>query len=210
MWLASYCVHYGKLYWKKCADWTYYHFLDGELGSNHLSRQWVQSTFSHKPYFMNEENIIRYRPSQTEPALRGTYDDVEKILFDDRRGSPFTHDKDVADTLVTDLSHILHFDANTRHHESITILSPRDWHPSKCSQQENTVCILDERFFATHPRSAKRIAFIEQYAKHYGITIYKGNLDTIISSLLQANKHITLYETRNPYYREAYEHASQL
>ena len=152
---------------------------------------------------------MRYRPGQTEPALRGAYEDVEKILFDDRRISTLAHDNDVSDTLVTDLSHILHFDANTRQQESITILSPRDWHPSKCSKPENTVCILDERFFAIHPRSAKRIAFIEQYAKHYGITIYKGNLDTILSSLHQANKHITLYETRNPYYREAYEQAIQ-
>jgi deoxyribodipyrimidine photo-lyase len=29
--LASYMSHRQKLYRKKCADWTYYHFLDGEL-----------------------------------------------------------------------------------------------------------------------------------------------------------------------------------
>jgi deoxyribodipyrimidine photo-lyase len=31
MWLASYRTHYAKMHWKKLADRTYYHFLDGEL-----------------------------------------------------------------------------------------------------------------------------------------------------------------------------------
>ena len=29
--LASYLIHRQHLYRKKLADWTYYHFLDGEL-----------------------------------------------------------------------------------------------------------------------------------------------------------------------------------
>jgi deoxyribodipyrimidine photo-lyase len=84
MWLASYMTHYQKLNHRKCADWTYYHFLDGELGSNHLSWQWVQSTFAHKPYFMNEENLTRYGRF-TDPIYRGEYEQVEAKLFDPKR-----------------------------------------------------------------------------------------------------------------------------
>ena len=62
MWLASRCSHRAKLNRKKCADWTYYHFVDGELSANHLSRQWVYSTFANKPYYMNEDNLQKYRP----------------------------------------------------------------------------------------------------------------------------------------------------
>ncbi len=56
MWLASYLTHFGRLHWKLLADWTYYHFLDGDLASNHLSWQWVASTFSSKPYFFTSQN----------------------------------------------------------------------------------------------------------------------------------------------------------
>jgi deoxyribodipyrimidine photo-lyase len=67
---ASYWTHYAKIHRKKLADRTYYHFIDGELGSNHLSWQRVQSTFSHKPYFMNEENLTRYRPGSSDALYR--------------------------------------------------------------------------------------------------------------------------------------------
>lgn len=67
--LAAAFVHGYKLYRKKCADWTYYHFLDGELGSNHLSWQWVASTFSHKPYYMNEDNLHKYRKKTITDTL---------------------------------------------------------------------------------------------------------------------------------------------
>jgi len=60
--LASWVCHWAKIDWKKCADWTYYHFIDGELAANHLSRQRVNSTFANKAYFMNEENLQKYRP----------------------------------------------------------------------------------------------------------------------------------------------------
>ncbi|MDZ4878442.1 MAG: hypothetical protein CLLPBCKN_007877 [Chroococcidiopsis cubana SAG 39.79] len=36
------------------------HLLDGDPASNNMSWQWVASTFSHKPYFFNRENLERY------------------------------------------------------------------------------------------------------------------------------------------------------
>lgn len=60
MWLASYIVHHLKIDWRQAADWFEAHLLDGDIASNHLSWQWVASTFSSKPYYFNKENLARY------------------------------------------------------------------------------------------------------------------------------------------------------
>lgn len=205
MWLASYRTHYAKIHWKKLADWTYYHFLDGELGSNHLSRQWVQSTFSHKPYFMNEENLARYLPWTSDPIYRWTYEEVEKRLFDTTRKSDYQYQMDIHDSLITDISSYDIFLAEKREYTSITILTPWDWHPDKITDPTHTICILDESFFTQHPWSKKRLAFIQWYATLYWVQIYRGNIYDIIQNLALAWKNICLYDTRNPFYRQTYE-----
>ena len=60
MWLSSYIVHHRKVDWRAAADWFEAHLIDGDIASNHLSWQWVASTFSSKPYFFNKENLSRY------------------------------------------------------------------------------------------------------------------------------------------------------
>ncbi len=60
MWFASYVVHHLKIDWREAADWFEAHLLDGDLASNHLSWQWIASTFSSKPYYFNKENLERY------------------------------------------------------------------------------------------------------------------------------------------------------
>jgi len=60
MWFASYVVHHLKIDWREAADWFESKLLDGDLASNHLSWQWVASTFSSKPYYFNKENLGRY------------------------------------------------------------------------------------------------------------------------------------------------------
>jgi deoxyribodipyrimidine photo-lyase len=68
MWLASYCVHLRKVHWRAGADWLYAHLLDGDLPSNHLSWQWVASTFSSKPYLFNAANVAKYAPQHAWKA----------------------------------------------------------------------------------------------------------------------------------------------
>jgi deoxyribodipyrimidine photo-lyase len=63
MWLASYVVHLRHVHWRTGADWLVAHLLDGDLGSNHLSWQWVAGTGSHKPNLFNAENVARYAPA---------------------------------------------------------------------------------------------------------------------------------------------------
>ena len=60
MWFAAYVVHWLKVDWREAADWFENHLLEGDKASNHLSWQWVASTFSSKPYFFNKENLARY------------------------------------------------------------------------------------------------------------------------------------------------------
>ena len=60
MWVASYIVHHRKMDWREAADWFEANLIDGDIASNHLSWQWVASTFSSKPYFFNKEIMGRY------------------------------------------------------------------------------------------------------------------------------------------------------
>ena len=68
MWLASYLVHLRRVHWRVGADWLYAHLLDGDLGSNHLSWQWVAGSFSSKPYLFNADNVARYAPAPWHSA----------------------------------------------------------------------------------------------------------------------------------------------
>jgi deoxyribodipyrimidine photo-lyase len=59
MWLASYVVHHRRVRWQAGARWFLAHLLDGDPASNNLSWQWIASTFSHRPYLFNRENLER-------------------------------------------------------------------------------------------------------------------------------------------------------
>ncbi len=60
MWLAAYLIHHRKCAWQAGAQFFYRYLLDGDPASNSLSWQWVASTFSHKPYFFNRDNVEKY------------------------------------------------------------------------------------------------------------------------------------------------------
>ena len=64
MWMAAYVVHWRRVKWQAGARWFLTHLLDGDPASNNLSWQWVASTFSHKPYFFNRENLEKYTGGQ--------------------------------------------------------------------------------------------------------------------------------------------------
>ena len=64
LWLANYIVHHRKINWREAADWFEALLLDGDIASNHLSWQWVASTFSSRPYLMNKETISRFTGNQ--------------------------------------------------------------------------------------------------------------------------------------------------
>ncbi|AFY50396.1 deoxyribodipyrimidine photolyase [Nostoc sp. PCC 7524] len=89
MWIAAYVVHWRRIRWQAGAKWFLEHLLDGDPASNNMSWQWVASTFSHKPYFFNRENLERYTKSvycQKCPLyghcdFEGSYEELEQRLF---------------------------------------------------------------------------------------------------------------------------------
>jgi deoxyribodipyrimidine photo-lyase len=87
MWLAAYIVHWRKIDWQAAADWMHDQLLDGDYASNHLSWQWIASTFSHKPYFFNQENLAKYTDNQycdtctASCPFKDSYSNLEQKLF---------------------------------------------------------------------------------------------------------------------------------
>ncbi|MEA5565295.1 FAD-binding domain-containing protein [Anabaena sp. UHCC 0399] len=89
MWLAAYVVHWRRIRWQAGAKWFLEHLLDGDPASNNMSWQWVVSTFSHKPYFFNRENLERYTkgvycqkcPLYGHCDFEGSYEELEQRLF---------------------------------------------------------------------------------------------------------------------------------
>ena len=92
LWFAAYLTHFRRVDWK--AGWAFFreHLLDGDIASNALSWQWVASTFSNKPYFMNQENIAKYSGNRwcndCEAAcpFRKSYERLERELFGGSHG----------------------------------------------------------------------------------------------------------------------------
>ena len=72
MYVASITCNIAQSHWLHPAQWLYYHLLDGDLASNHLSWQWVAGSFSTKKYYCNQENIDRY----THTEQRNTFLDL--------------------------------------------------------------------------------------------------------------------------------------
>jgi deoxyribodipyrimidine photo-lyase len=89
MWLAAYIIHWRHIQWQVGAKWFLQHLLDGDPASNNMSWQWVASTFSHKPYFFNRENLERYTkgvycrqcPLFGQCDFEGSYEHIEQRLF---------------------------------------------------------------------------------------------------------------------------------
>jgi deoxyribodipyrimidine photo-lyase len=89
MWLAAYIVHWRRIRWQSGAQWFLTHLLDGDPASNNLSWQWVASTFSHKAYIFNRENVEKYTDgefcrecaAQSHCPFDAPYDQLSQRLF---------------------------------------------------------------------------------------------------------------------------------
>jgi len=87
MWFASFVVHFRKLGWRAGERFFYRHLLDGDPASNALSWQWVASTFSHRAYLFNRENIQENGGKEwcarctAKCPFDATYPELERRLF---------------------------------------------------------------------------------------------------------------------------------
>lgn len=87
LYVAGYVCHWRRVKWQAGARWFLAHLLDGDPASNNLSWQWAASTFSHKPYFFNLENVAKFsgdninsRPESNGPLV-GSYEAIYARLF---------------------------------------------------------------------------------------------------------------------------------
>lgn len=82
LYLAGYICHWRRVKWQVGAKFFLVHLLDADLASNNLSWQWVASTFSHKPYFFNLENVQKFSGSDidTSPENNAVIDDSYEVL----------------------------------------------------------------------------------------------------------------------------------
>lgn len=88
MWMAAYVVHGRRVKWQAGARWFLSHLLDGDEASNNLSWQWCASTFSHKPYIFNRENVSknsadRFAAHQRNDPFDNSYEAIARTLFRD-------------------------------------------------------------------------------------------------------------------------------
>jgi len=87
MWFAAYVLHWLKVDWRQAADWFEQYLLDGDRASNHLSWQWIASSFGHKPYYFNKENIIKFggdrwcQQCRVRCPFDASYETLEQRLF---------------------------------------------------------------------------------------------------------------------------------
>jgi len=99
MWFAAYVIHWLKIDWRQAADWFETQLLDGDTASNHLSWQWIASSFSSKPYLFNKENLIKFggeswcQQCRVACPFEGSYEQLHQQLFTDTvaANKPVTH-----------------------------------------------------------------------------------------------------------------------
>lgn len=94
LYIAAYVCHWRRVKWQAGAQWFLTHLLDGDPASNNLSWQWVASTFAHKPYYFNLENVQNFAGPDVDTDFRrnkvlaGTYEDVAERLFPHLEAKP--------------------------------------------------------------------------------------------------------------------------
>lgn len=99
MWFAAYIIHWLKIDWRQAAAWFESQLLDGDIASNHLSWQWIASSFSSKPYLFNKENLLKFdgeswcRQCRVRCPFDASYEQLQQQLFTDVVGNekPITH-----------------------------------------------------------------------------------------------------------------------
>ena len=169
MYLASIVCNVAKSHWLLPAQWLYYHLLDGDVASNHLSWQWTCGSASSKKYYCDQANISKYTgSSQRKSYLAYDYEFIAEMDV------PDVLKETTVPELVTILpkTPFLKID-NTKStcvYNSYN-LDPQ-WHKGK---DVNRVLLLEPSHFTKYPVSKKVIDFIIALSKNIsGIQVYKG------------------------------------
>ncbi len=176
MYVASLACNIGGAHWLQPAKWMYYHLLDGDLASNHLSWQWVAGSFSSKKYYCNQENINKFtHHEQRETFLDFDYAQIAQMPVPDimlERHKNFL--KAVLPTApmpVLDATKPI-FIYNTYHLDPL-------W---RKEENANRILLLEPSFFKKFPVGELVMKFILDLAKNIsGIQIFCGEIDELVS-----------------------------
>lgn len=176
MYVASLACNIGKAHWLQPAKWLYYHLLDADPASNHLSWQWVAGSFSSKKYFCNQENINKYTYSQQSNSyLDKPYSELVKMPVPAalkelsqlhlKTVLPKTNKPVINKNLPTLLYNVYNLDPLWR-----------------AVEPANRILLLEPSYFNKFPCSEKVIHFIIDLSKNIqGLEIYVGEMSDLFS-----------------------------
>lgn len=189
MYVASITCNIARAHWLLPAQWLYYHLLDGDVASNHLSWQWVCGSASSKKYYTNQENISKYTGSnQVKSFLNNDYDllttmPIPEILQSTTLPSLQTM-LPKTDTLKIDIS------------KSTCIYNSYNLDPLWRKEDDvNRILLLEPSHFEKYAVSEKVLAFIIALSKNIeGIVVFVGEYKEIQSQYIEPNEMIFFKE----------------
>jgi deoxyribodipyrimidine photo-lyase len=181
MWFAAYVVHWLKIDWRQAADWFETQLLDGDTASNHLSWQWIASSFSNKPYLFNKENLIKFggeswcQQCRVTCPFEGSYEQLHQQLFTDAvvADKPATHHLNPPEPTPKGVASLVWI-----HDE---MLSPTH---ALCAFNLPVVFIFDPTLYQHWP--LKRLQFMADcLAEMPGVDIWLGETHQVLAQLAQ-------------------------
>ena len=175
MYVASIVCNIGKAHWLLPAQWLYYHLLDGDVASNHLSWHWTCGSASSKKYYCDQANISKYTGSnQIRSFLAADYEALAEMEI------PDTLCETTALSLKTFLPETenLQIDIN----KPTCIYNSYNLDPLwRKGEDVNRVLLLEPSHFEKYPVSEKVIEFILALAKNIeGIIICKAEFSELM------------------------------
>ncbi|MBU3694143.1 MAG: deoxyribodipyrimidine photolyase [Rhodocyclaceae bacterium] len=206
MWLASYLVHMRKIHWRAGADWMYGYLLDGDLPSNHLSWQWIASTFSRRPYLFNADNVQRFA---AHLSSRGTgidrgYEELGQIAASNVQLEPEAGGlgQAVSEPGLLALPPALAPAAEPpliAGNERVAWVHP--WSLGARPDADRVIGVIHRPFHAQFPWSEHRWAFVIGAMRKVCDEIWIGDLQRLAQ--IQGGQVAEVQATLNPGYREA-------
>ena len=177
MYVASLACNNGKAHWLEPAKWMYYHLLDADPASNHLSWQWVAGAFSGKKYYCNQENINKYTGSnQRNSFLDKEYAAVETMPV------PAA----LTDTFLPEWKTELPVTAKPTIDKGVPSLIYNAYNLDplwRRGENANRILLLEPSYFAKFPCSEKVIGFIMALSKNIdGVQVFTGEITELFSS----------------------------
>ena len=169
MYLASIVCNIAKSHWLLPAKWLYFHLLDGDIASNHLSWQWTCGSASSKKYYCDQANISKYTGSnQRKSYLAEDYETLAEMAVPDI----------LRKTSVPELSTVLPESASITIDPSIPTCIYNSYNLDPLWRKDenvNRVLLLEPSYFNKYPVSEKVFNFIIELSKNItNIKIFIG------------------------------------